>query len=63
MHAHDGNVILHRESFVRDVEQAFNAFVSDVATDEDLRRRAFAHLQRYPPMGLIDIERDDVDGS
>jgi hypothetical protein len=51
----DGNVLLHRESFTRDVEQAFNAFVSDVRADPKLRGRALAHLECYPPMGLVGI--------
>lgn len=56
-----GAVILHRESFVRDVEQAFNGFAADVLADAALRKRALAHLGRNPPMGLLDVERDAGD--
>jgi len=52
--AGDG-VMLHRERFVGDVHSAFDRFAQDVRKDDDLRQRAFAHIERYPPMGLAVI--------
>lgn len=51
-----GDVILHRETFVGDVVQAFERFAEDVHADADLRKRVFAHFDRYSPMGLIQVE-------
>jgi hypothetical protein len=57
----DGNVMLHRESFVHDVEKAFEAFAQDVRIDVELRKRVFAHLERYPPLGLAVILLADLE--
>lgn len=45
-------VILHRESFVRDVVLAFEAFAHDVRNDNQLRARVFKHAEQFPPMGI-----------
>jgi hypothetical protein len=49
---HNGRTLLNRESFVPDVERAFNSFYDDVRTDEDLRTRVLKHLDRHPPIGV-----------
>jgi hypothetical protein len=51
-----GEVILHRESFVADVDAAFTAFYDDVERDDDLRARALKFLEVHPPMGLAPFE-------
>lgn len=55
----DGRVMLHRESFVRDVVQAFESFARDVQADDELRRRVLAHFDRRPPMGLVMVDWQD----
>lgn len=47
----DGRLLPHRESFVADVERAFDAFYAEVRTDADLQARALAHLDRYSSSG------------
>jgi hypothetical protein len=51
-----GDVILHRDTFVRDVVQGFRRFAEDVHADAELRKRVFTHFDRYPPIGLIPVE-------
>ena len=49
----DGQVWMHRESFVRDVLIALDAFESDVMSDPELRSRVINHWLQFPPMGLV----------
>ena len=51
-----GEVYLHRESFVADVEAAFAAFYADVEHDEELRARVLKFLEGRPPMGLAPFD-------
>jgi hypothetical protein len=55
----DGVVVLHRETFVRDVVAAFEAFAADVRANAELRARVFAHFVHRPPMGLVTIDWKD----
>ena len=49
----DGQTWMHRESFVRDVLAALDAFERDVTFDPALRSRVIKHWERYPPMGMV----------
>lgn len=53
-----GGVMLHRETFVRDVVSAFEEFAKAVRADGALRRRVFEHFKKYPPMGLVMVLTD-----
>lgn len=44
--------ILNRETFVSDVEQAFERFYAAVNGNDDLRGRALKHLDKHPPIGV-----------
>ena len=48
----NGVTWMHRESFVRDVIAAFDAFEQDVRSSSELRGRVLAHLKVFPPMGV-----------
>jgi hypothetical protein len=50
-----GRVLLHRESFVRDVSAAFEKFAADLHADAELRSRALKHLTLYQPIGLVPL--------
>jgi hypothetical protein len=50
-------LILHRESFVADVERAYYAFRADVESDDKLRTLVLRHLERNPPMGVAVVQR------
>jgi hypothetical protein len=50
-------LILHRESFVADVERAYHAFRADVESDGELRARVLRHLEKNPPMGVALVQR------
>jgi hypothetical protein len=49
----DGQVWMHRESFVHDVLRALDAFETEVTTDSELRGRVLKHWEQFPPMGLV----------
>jgi hypothetical protein len=44
--------ILNRESFVAEVDEAFERFYAAVMGDADLRARALKHLDKHPPIGV-----------
>jgi hypothetical protein len=50
-------LVLHRESFVRDVTKAFEAFQAEVGADATLHARIAKHFATTPPMGLREITR------
>jgi hypothetical protein len=56
LRSYGGRTILNRESFVAEVETAFNAFHEAVRTDAELRTRALRWLDKHPPMGVWFLE-------
>lgn len=51
-----GLPLLHRESFVRDVVAAFDAFEAEVYADADLRGRVLAHFNVFPTISVQEFE-------
>lgn len=49
----DGRLLLHRESFVADVERAFVDLYQAVRNDTGLQSRVLDHFDRYSPMGIV----------
>lgn len=56
---HGGRRLLNRESFVADVEAAFEAFYANVQSDERLGDRVVKHLDKFPPIGVWFLEPDE----
>jgi hypothetical protein len=49
----EGDVVLHLESFVDDLEVAWDRFYADVRVDEDMRRRVLQRARENPPLGIV----------